>query len=791
MPDCRSAGVPDFPFQMFPAQTLSPKTAALWPHPEPSIARGRAILMLVVPAAVEESRAARQQRQQSRVRDRGGIFVPPENNALLDFLLARTVTGESPSKANARRESLRPRAGSSPVREDGKGKGRAVGSEDEEGADAATGMSNPTRRKSGRVVGPGHGQPVPGPSRGAAEDGARSEQARTKGEENDKYAPSAPKPKPRSRAAKGKTKVKEAPKNVSKSDEDDDELAQEATQSQPKPKSKPKPKARATKAKKLPPADETGDDEPAIEKPKPKPRSSKAKGKKPPEPAIPDDPDPDPELDTVEVKAQPTKSRKAPKANVANGPEPADEAEVAKPVAKKRGRPPKIKASTADNTAHTQDEVAATPLKVALPKLATRQSPAKRARDADTDDEDLSNYLPAARKRAKTTAIPEAKAKAAPKRAKTKAIVVHPDSPKPAPTRKAPPRKKQPQPGALVDPYESDGSAVVLAVKKKPGKVRAATGPSRQDPPSEPVPKIPECPTAAAIKLPPPKQRKEATLGHGSDEDTALGAKVSKSKVAQKTAKSSRAHAKAAPDESEDEGDGEAGGAKASKPKPSQPVKKSVRAPPPAELADEADTEDVATTSKPKAPAIVAKASRPRMKATIAESEEAFDEVDSAQQQSTSKPQPKPRKHATKASIRESEEQEPQQAPAKLTTKKGSTKGSVKRAREKDESAVTVNEPGPARKKAKTTATVELQSDEETLVAQAPPKSSKPDRPIGSTRSLKVKTQTANDPQKLAAELDTHKTKRLPPEIKERINAKPSALLPPPESDDDPIDFLS
>ena len=80
------------------------------------------------------------------------IFVPPENNAILEFLLGRTVTGESPSKANARRESLRPRAGSSPVREDGKGKERGVDSEDEDGADAAaTAPSKQTRRKSARL----------------------------------------------------------------------------------------------------------------------------------------------------------------------------------------------------------------------------------------------------------------------------------------------------------------------------------------------------------------------------------------------------------------------------------------------------------------------------------------------------------------------------------------------------------------------------------------------------------------------------------------------------------------
>ncbi|KAL6308938.1 hypothetical protein BKA93DRAFT_746666 [Sparassis latifolia] len=48
---------------------------------------------------VEASRAKRLERQQSRFRDRGGIFVPSTHNALLDILLARGVNGESPAKA--------------------------------------------------------------------------------------------------------------------------------------------------------------------------------------------------------------------------------------------------------------------------------------------------------------------------------------------------------------------------------------------------------------------------------------------------------------------------------------------------------------------------------------------------------------------------------------------------------------------------------------------------------------------------------------------------------------------
>ncbi|KAG1866083.1 hypothetical protein F4604DRAFT_1780703 [Suillus subluteus] len=56
----------------------------------------------MLPVTVEESKAQRLQRQQARFRDRGGAFVPSEKNALKDILLARTVSGESPSKVATR-----------------------------------------------------------------------------------------------------------------------------------------------------------------------------------------------------------------------------------------------------------------------------------------------------------------------------------------------------------------------------------------------------------------------------------------------------------------------------------------------------------------------------------------------------------------------------------------------------------------------------------------------------------------------------------------------------------------
>lgn len=101
--------------------------------------------MLAVP--VEDSRAQRIQRQQSRFRDRGGsvaasfnsqwplmiytnsfsvhrIFVPSNKNTLIDILLARSVTGESPVKQRKEREARqRTGDGCSPVR---KGKEKEI-----------------------------------------------------------------------------------------------------------------------------------------------------------------------------------------------------------------------------------------------------------------------------------------------------------------------------------------------------------------------------------------------------------------------------------------------------------------------------------------------------------------------------------------------------------------------------------------------------------------------------------------------------------------------------------------
>ncbi|OAX37720.1 hypothetical protein K503DRAFT_771212 [Rhizopogon vinicolor AM-OR11-026] len=52
----------------------------------------------MLPVTAEESKAQRIQRQQARFRDRGGAFIPSEKNPLVDILLSRTISGESPSK---------------------------------------------------------------------------------------------------------------------------------------------------------------------------------------------------------------------------------------------------------------------------------------------------------------------------------------------------------------------------------------------------------------------------------------------------------------------------------------------------------------------------------------------------------------------------------------------------------------------------------------------------------------------------------------------------------------------
>ncbi|PPQ70632.1 hypothetical protein CVT26_010060, partial [Gymnopilus dilepis] len=67
-------------------------------------------LILATPINVEESRAKRHERQQSRFRDRGGIFVPSSRSTLADILL-----GKAPPLKKAPRRS----ASASPTKRKG------------------------------------------------------------------------------------------------------------------------------------------------------------------------------------------------------------------------------------------------------------------------------------------------------------------------------------------------------------------------------------------------------------------------------------------------------------------------------------------------------------------------------------------------------------------------------------------------------------------------------------------------------------------------------------------------
>jgi hypothetical protein len=63
---------------------------------------------LLIPqgVTVEESRRIRLQQQQARFRNRGGTFVPSERNKVLELLMARSITGESPTKSKRPRASV-------------------------------------------------------------------------------------------------------------------------------------------------------------------------------------------------------------------------------------------------------------------------------------------------------------------------------------------------------------------------------------------------------------------------------------------------------------------------------------------------------------------------------------------------------------------------------------------------------------------------------------------------------------------------------------------------------------
>ncbi|KAF7977900.1 hypothetical protein HWV62_2458 [Athelia sp. TMB] len=752
------------------------------------------------------------------------IFVPPENNAILEFLLGRTVTGESPSKANARRESLRPRAGSSPVRDIGKGKERRVDSEDEDAADAAaTAPSKQTRRKSVRLRSESV-QPIAGSSRDVGEAGSRSSEAK-KAKDDTSGSVAALKPKPQSRSAKAKGKAKQNP-------ESDDGL-DEPEPAKPPVKLKPKPKSRSakTKAAQLEEPKTAGEAEPEhieVDKPahiepsdkpkaKSKPLTNKANTKKLVEPATAEE-EPDPErlahLDAeepkaIEVKPRQSKSKPKKSSKVIEDDEP--EAIVEKPAAKQRGRTRTKETATAivdtegsfkdyytqqciSRCALPDDPSAATePVPPEpVPLKATRQSPRKRARDVDEDDSGLSDYLPAARKRPKIatiTAPTKPKAAAKPTRttepkAKTKAVAAPPDSPKAAPTRKAPVRKKK-QAVAVVDPYESDGSAIVLVVKKKSGKA-ATAGPSRQEPPPERPPSPKAARRKAAAKGSKPAEEDEDPID-GSDADTPIVAKGLKN--GSKTAKS---RSKAAPVEPLESNAEERGAPKAPKPPKTKVSTKSSRTASSTESVAEGEAEDSARTLQPKASkaAVHSRSDEPVV------DEEPVEETVKAQNQQKAKPKAKPEqtKRPTKALVDESEdEQEASQKPSK-PAKKALGKTAAKRSREhdsEDEAPVFASKkPSQPRKRARTVKVVVTKSDpdEKTPV---PPEDSRGGRAANSKRNSQRESTAAKQPQKPAAKSKPIDTRGLPPEKQGNIKAKPLANRAQQESDDDPIDFLS
>ncbi|KAF7978202.1 hypothetical protein HWV62_1424 [Athelia sp. TMB] len=759
------------------------------------------------------------------------IFVPPENNAILEFLLGRTVTGESPSKANARRESLRPRAGSSPVRDTGKGKERRVDSEDEDAADAAaTAPSKQTRRKSVRLRSESV-QPIAGSSRDVGEAGSRSSEAKkvkdgTRGEDETFLFPirvlthsvAALKPKPQSRSTKAKGKAKQNP-------ESDDGL-DEPEPAKPPVKLKPKPKSRSakTKAAQLEEPTTAGEAEPEhieVGKPahvepsdkpkaKPKPPANKANAKKLVEPATAEE-EPDPEEPkAIEVKPRQSKSKSKKTSRVIEDDEPVTEAVVEKPAAKQRGRTRTKETATAivdtegsfkdysmqqciSRCALPDDPSAATePVPPEpVPLKATRQSLRKRAREVDEDESGLSDYLPAARKRPKiatTTAPTKPKAAAKPTRttvpkAKTKAVAEPPDSPKAAPTRKAPVRKKQAV--AVVDPYESDGSAIVLVVKKKPGKA-ATAGLSRQDPPPERPPSPKAARRKAVAKGSKSAEEDEDPIDE-SDADTPTVAKGLKN-----GSKSAKSRSKAAPVEPPESDAGERDAAKTSKPPKTKVSTKSSRIASSTELVAEGEAEDSAWTLQPKASKAVVHS---RSDEPVVD-EEPVGKAVKAENQQNAKPKAKPKqtKRPTKALVDESEdEQEPSQRPPK-PAKKAPGKTAAKRSREhdsEDEAPVFASKkPAQPRKRAKTVKVTATQSDpdEKTPV---PPEDSRGGRAANSKRNSQRESTAAKQPQKPAAKSKPIDTRGLPPEKQGHIKAKPLANRAQQESDDDPIDFLS
>ncbi|KAJ7146131.1 hypothetical protein C8R44DRAFT_8118 [Mycena epipterygia] len=173
------------------------------------------------PSQVAESRTQRIARQQSRFRDRGGIFVPRAHNNLLDILLGRKQP--SPLKRRSRSRSL----SVSPTKRPPKSN-RGASARPKSGG---TGSKAPARRKSSKIpAGDTHdpnsesGQPVAGPSRlpDAVEKPSSKVQASRKGKktvaaDDDALTESKPAPKRKGRNTKSKQTIQEPTKTTAKS----------------------------------------------------------------------------------------------------------------------------------------------------------------------------------------------------------------------------------------------------------------------------------------------------------------------------------------------------------------------------------------------------------------------------------------------------------------------------------------------------------------------------------------------------------------------------------------------
>ncbi|EIW56609.1 uncharacterized protein TRAVEDRAFT_73094 [Trametes versicolor FP-101664 SS1] len=338
---------------------------------------------------VEASREKRLERQQARLRDRGGIFKPSEHNPLVELLLARGVNGESLSRPNSPRRSRSRSA--SPSRKEQVARRRS--------------QSAPPNKRLRKLDGK-----RPGPPELEEEEGAY-----TAAQVEEPIAGPS-KPSARTKSAKEPT-IKRAPRKSRAQpakpmpDEDQDDIASKPTTSATV-KPKPKPKA-ATKGIK---ASTSAAPEPA---PKPK-RVAKRKA-----PSPESEPEPEPEPDThipsddeplVPRKKARTKASAAPKAKASSSRKRANttaeeviipqevEVEPAKPrrrVTKKAKPAPQLKAVV------EEDEEAPAPPQARLKRLTKGKRKAEPDPADDEPPEEETEPAPTAKSKRLKKAPPE------------------------------------------------------------------------------------------------------------------------------------------------------------------------------------------------------------------------------------------------------------------------------------------------------------------------------------------------------------------------------------------------